>query len=127
MRGPAGGSRLLQSENTKRLDFPSNSQWLHPDEINPMFLCFHDRTWEGPYIRENDPLFKFYILSTFVVLNAIGLILLLTEEFGHLALWTEYTFLFVILSLLLPCLWVSYIWDQIIDPHYEMDEIEAPK
>lgn len=30
------------------------------------------------------------------------------------------------LTLLIPCLWVSYIWDQIIDPHYESDNIAVP-
>lgn len=45
----------------------------------------------------------------------------------HIPLWLEYTFLFVFLVLLLPCLWVSYIWDQIIDPHYEMDQIQEPE
>lgn len=34
--------------------------------------------------------------------------------------------LFVLLALLIPCLWVSYIWDQIIDPHYESDSIAVP-
>ena len=41
-------------------------------------------------------------------------------------LWSAYTVLFVLLALLIPCLWVSYIWDQIIDPHYESDSIAVP-
>jgi len=45
----------------------------------------------------------------------------------HIPLWFEYTGLFVLLVLLLPCLWVSYIWDQIIDPHYDQDDIEEPE
>ena len=44
----------------------------------------------------------------------------------HVHLWTTYTVLFVFLTLLIPCLWVSYIWDQIIDPHYESDNIAIP-
>ena len=31
----------------------------------------------------------------------------------HLPLWFEYTGFFVIIVLLLPCLWISYIWDQV--------------
>lgn len=31
----------------------------------------------------------------------------------HIPLWLEYTVLFVFLVALLPCLWVSYIWDQV--------------
>ena len=56
------------------------SQWLHPEEINPVFLWFRDKSWEKPYIREHDPLFKFYILASFVILVAMGIILLLTEK-----------------------------------------------
>lgn len=26
----------------------------------------------------------------------------------------------------MPCLWVSYIWEQVIDPHYESDNIAIP-
>ena len=43
-------------------------------------LTFRDRSWEKPYIKEHDPLFKFYILAAFLVLNAMGIILLLTEK-----------------------------------------------
>ncbi len=55
-------------------------QWLHPDEINPMFLLFRDKSWEGPYVREHDPLFKFYVLASFGILVSMGSILLLTEK-----------------------------------------------
>ncbi len=55
-------------------------QWLQPDEINPLFLWFRDKSWEKPYVREHDPLFKFYVFAAFVVLLATGAILLLTEK-----------------------------------------------
>ncbi len=45
---------------------------------------------------------------------------------AHVKLWIEYTILFVFLSMLIPCLWVAYIWEQIIDPHYESDSIAIP-
>ncbi len=44
----------------------------------------------------------------------------------HVNLWAEYTALFVFLAILIPCLWVAYIWEQIIDPHYESDSIAIP-
>ena len=56
------------------------SQWLHPEEISPLFLSFKDRTWEGPYCFEDDLLYKFYIMASFVILNAMGIILVLTEK-----------------------------------------------
>ncbi|CAB4062181.1 E4.6.1.1 [Lepeophtheirus salmonis] len=40
----------------------------------------------------------------------------------HIHLWIVYIALFLFLILLLPSLWVSYIWDQIVDPHYESME-----
>lgn len=113
-------------EEIEKLPLRKYDQWLHPDEINPVLLMFRDKSWEKPYLQEHDPLFKFYILASFVILNAMGIILLLTEKHPHIPLWIEYTVLFVFLSLLLPCLWVSYIWDQIIDPHYENDNIAEP-
>ena len=45
---------------------------------------------------------------------------------AHYILWIEYTVLFVLLVALMPCLWVSYIWDQMIDPHYDYDNIQQP-
>ena len=56
------------------------SRWLHPEAINPLILLFRDKSWEGPYTKEPDPLFRFYILANFVVLLAMGVILLLTEK-----------------------------------------------
>lgn len=57
-----------------------SSQWLHPEEINPLFLWFKDKSWEAPYCFEDDLLYKFYIMASFVMLNAIGIILLLTQQ-----------------------------------------------
>ena len=57
-----------------------SSQWLHPEQINPFFFFFRDKSWEKPYMQEHDPLFKFYIFATFIILNSMGLILLLTEK-----------------------------------------------
>ena len=45
---------------------------------------------------------------------------------SHVTFWSAYTVMFVLLALLIPCLWVTYIWDQIIDPHYESDTIPIP-
>ena len=57
-----------------------SSQWLHPEEISPLFLWFKNKSWEGPYCSEDDLLYKFYIMASFVLLNAMGIILLLTEK-----------------------------------------------
>jgi len=45
-----------------------------------LLLWFKDKSWEGPYLKEEDLLFKFYVLASFLILNAMGIILLLTEK-----------------------------------------------
>lgn len=44
-------------------------QWSRWEHINPLFLTFRQWSWEIPFLREPDPLFKFYIgCATFVLL-----------------------------------------------------------
>ena len=57
-----------------------SSQWLHPEDISPSFLWFKNKSWERPYVFEDDLLFKFYIMASFVLLNSMGIILLVTEK-----------------------------------------------
>lgn len=121
-----GSAGDFMRDEIEKLPLRKYDQWLNPEEIHPLFLMFRDKSWEKPYSKENDPLFKYYILATFFILNAMGIILLFTERHPHLLLWGEYTLIFVLLVGLLPCLWVSYIWDQVIDPHYDMETMEEP-
>ena len=65
--------------NNQQLPLSKYADCLHPGEIDPVLLLFRDKTWERPYLMEHDPLFKFYILATFVILIASGGILFLTE------------------------------------------------
>lgn len=44
-----------------------------------MFLIFKDLSWTSDYIGEHDPLFKWYIGASFVILNGMGVILILTS------------------------------------------------
>ena len=62
-----------------RLSF---SQLLHPQEISPVSLLFREKKWEREvsYIKEHDPLFKFYIAASFIILFNMGAILVLTEQ-----------------------------------------------
>jgi adenylate cyclase len=53
------------------------SQWCKWENINPLFLTFSQRNWEIPYLREPDPLFKFYIACVTIVLIFSGFILLI--------------------------------------------------
>ncbi|XP_040564201.1 adenylate cyclase type 4 isoform X2 [Lepeophtheirus salmonis] len=112
----------FMKDEIERLPLGKTDQWFHPKDINPLLLSFRDWSWEKPYLFQMDPLYKFYILATFVILNAMGVILLISEKLPHIHLWIVYIALFLFLILLLPSLWVSYIWDQIVDPHYESME-----
>ena len=69
------------------------SQWLHPEEISPLSLLFKESNWEKPYCFEDDLLYKFYIMASFVLLNAMGLILLLTEK-----QWVHYVDPYILLD-----------------------------
>ena len=64
------------------LAFYAFSQWLHAQEIHPLSLLFRGKKWESEklYICEHDPLYKFYIAASFLVLLSMGIILLLTEQ-----------------------------------------------
>ena len=44
-----------------------------------MFLMFKSFKWNTDYIGEHDPLFKWYIGASFVILNGMGIILILTS------------------------------------------------
>ena len=57
-----------------------SSQWLHPEEITPFFLFFKDLSREGPYLKENDLLYKFYVLGSFMIIISMGINLILTQE-----------------------------------------------
>ena len=99
------------------------SQWLHPEEISPLSLLFKESNWEKPYCFEDDLLYKFYIMASFVILNAMGIILLLTEQQWVIFLLAsppplqydillrqycntiQYTGTFVLLLLVIPLLW----------------------
>jgi len=111
------------SDEIEKLPLNKYDQLLHPQEISPISLFFREKKWERElsYIQEHDPLFKYYIFASFITLFAMGLILILTEQAPHYWVTTVYTIAFVMLSTLIPCLWVSYIWDQTIDPHYDYE------
>ena len=51
--------------------------------------------------------------------------LLFSIDHLHLELFVSFTVIFVFLVSLLPCLWISFIWDSIIDPHHEYETIEV--
>ncbi|XP_023319662.1 adenylate cyclase type 2 [Eurytemora carolleeae] len=107
-----------------------SDQWKRrvSKDINPVSLLFRDMEWNLEYLKEHDPLFKHYILASFIILNFMGIILIVTSynTRPHVVLWVLYVLLFVVLVFLIPCTWISYIWDQIIDPQFDLDYIAQP-
>lgn len=53
-----------------------NRQWSKWESINPIFLTFSHLNWEIPFLREPDPLFKFFVGCAVIVLLFMGFMLL---------------------------------------------------
>ena len=45
----------------------------------------------------------------------------------HVVLWVQYMVIYTILLALIPSTWISVIWDQIIDPEFDLEHIEQPQ
>ena len=45
----------------------------------------------------------------------------------HVILWIVFMVLYTIILGLIPCTWISVIWDQIIDPEFDLEHIEQPE
>jgi len=75
-------AKEFMSDEIEKLPLSKYDQLLHPQEISPISLLFREKKWEREvsYIKEHDPLFKFYIAAAFVILFNMGAILVLTEE-----------------------------------------------
>merc|ERR1719153_168238 len=60
--------------------------------INHVLLYFKQWSWYREYLQENDPLFKWYTLACFLILNGMGFILILTSftTRPHVFLWLVY-------------------------------------
>merc|ERR550519_2692105 len=98
-------------------------------KIDNFLLVFKSWNWYKEYLEEHDPLFKWYVLASFVILNGMGIMLILTSfnTRPHVLLWIFYMIIYTVLLVLIPCTWISYIWDQIIDPEFDLEHIEQPE
>ncbi|XP_051172100.1 adenylate cyclase type 2-like isoform X3 [Leptopilina boulardi] len=97
-------------------------QWCKWEHINPLFLTFPDRSWEIPFWKEPDPLFKFYVGCAALVLLSMGLIFLvpsLSLSQWHLTTSVGYTVVMLFLIALIPLTWMHFIWNRYKDPHDE--------
>ncbi|OAD53432.1 Adenylate cyclase type 2, partial [Eufriesea mexicana] len=97
-------------------------QWCEWKDINPLFLTFQQWNWEIPFLKEPDPLFKFYISSAVFVLIFMGLISLvptLSLSKWHLSTTITYAASILFLIALMPIAWMHFAWKRYKDPHDE--------
>ncbi|XP_011646135.1 adenylate cyclase type 2-like isoform X2 [Pogonomyrmex barbatus] len=97
-------------------------QWSNWKHINPLFLTFRQWSWEIPFLREPDPLFKFYIgCSTFVLVFMALMYLVPTFMFSqwHLGTIVGYSSAIMFLIALIPLTWMHFVWNRCKDPHDE--------
>ncbi|EZA60062.1 Adenylate cyclase type, partial [Ooceraea biroi] len=97
-------------------------QWCKWEHINPLFLTFQQWSWEIPFLREPDPLFKFYIgCATFVVffMGLMYLVPALVRSQWHLSTIVGYSTAMLFLIILIPLTWMHFVWNRCKDPHDE--------
>ncbi|XP_076623646.1 adenylyl cyclase X D [Colletes latitarsis] len=80
----------------KQMPLTKWEQWFKWEHINPLLLTFQQWNWEIPFLKEPDPLFKFYISSATFVLIFMGLIYLMackhgSQLFGSYVIFDRFT------------------------------------
>ncbi|XP_066592122.1 adenylyl cyclase X E-like isoform X2 [Prorops nasuta] len=106
----------------KQMPLSKWEQWCKWEHINPLFLTFQKWSWEIPFLKEPDPLFKFYIGCAAFVLFFMGLIFLvptLTLSQWHMSTTVGYSAAMLFLIALMPLTWMHFAWNRCKDPHDE--------
>lgn len=107
----------------KQMPLSKWEQWCTWEHINPLFLTFQQWSWEIPFLREPDPLFKFYIGCAAFVLVSIGFMYLVPTvslpESWHLTTTIVYSTALLFLVALMPLAWMHFAWNRYKDPHDE--------
>lgn len=106
----------------KQMPLTKWEQWCKWEHINPVFLTFQQWSWEIPFLKEPDPLFKFYIGCAAFVLLFMGLIYLvptLSLSEWHLNTTISYSSAMLFLIALMPITWMHFAWNRYKDPHDE--------
>ncbi|XP_043514162.1 adenylate cyclase type 2-like isoform X2 [Frieseomelitta varia] len=108
----------------KKMPLTKGEQWCKWEDMNPIFLTFQQWNWEIPFLKEPDPLFKFYISSAVFVLIFMGLIYLvpaLSLSEWHLSTAISYVTAILFLIALMPIAWMHFAWNRYKDPHDEQE------
>lgn len=101
--------------------------WIGQHDVNPLCLTFHKLKWELPFLQQPDPLFKFYVAGALAVLLCMLIIQMFSMSSTHYAALSAYIFSAIVIVCILPFTWTHFLWNNIRDPHQEMDLIPEPK
>ncbi|XP_021926488.1 adenylate cyclase type 2 isoform X2 [Zootermopsis nevadensis] len=102
-------------------------RWLLRENINPFCLTFENMQWELPFLKQPDPLFKFYVGCALFVLLGMLTIQCLGLPSSHWMPWVGYGVSLGVIFMLLPLTWTHYMWTKLKDPHEEQDYIPEPR
>ncbi|PBC32829.1 Adenylate cyclase type [Apis cerana cerana] len=115
----------------KKMPLTKWKQWCNWKDMNPLFLTFQQWSWEIPFLKQPDPLFKFYISCALFVLIFMGLIYLvptLSLSKWHLSTTISYSAAMLFLIALMPIAWMHFAWNRYKDPHDEHEgQIPHPR
>ncbi|XP_043784053.1 adenylyl cyclase X E-like isoform X2 [Apis laboriosa] len=106
----------------KKMPLTKWKQWCNWKDMNPLFLTFQQWSWEIPFLKQPDPLFKFYISCALFVLIFMGLIYLVPTfslSKWHLSTTISYSATMLFLIALMPIAWMHFAWNRYKDPHDE--------
>ncbi|XP_069698199.1 adenylate cyclase type 2-like isoform X2 [Periplaneta americana] len=115
------------AEAIKNMHVGVYDRWLLREAINPLCLTFENIRWEIPFLKQPDPLFKFYVGCTLLVLLGMLAMQCLGLPSSHWMPWIGYGVSVGVIVTLLPLTWTHYIWNKYKDPHEEQDHIPEPR
>ncbi|XP_039448978.1 adenylyl cyclase X E-like isoform X1 [Culex pipiens pallens] len=80
------------------------------DNLSPFFMCFENKRWEWPFMKEPDLMLKYSILMSFIVFICIFTVQLLNYASGYY-FWSMMLVSGVILLVAIPITWFKKLWD----------------
>ncbi|KAF4521360.1 hypothetical protein B566_EDAN006949 [Ephemera danica] len=95
--------------------------------IHPIFLKFENFKWEWPFLKQPDPLFKFYLGCSLFVIICMVILQFLVMASAPTISWAVYSVSLVLLLVITPSSWAAYLWNRHRDPHNEMERIPSPE
>ncbi|XP_055538155.1 adenylyl cyclase X E [Wyeomyia smithii] len=95
------------------------------DNISPFFMCFGEKRWEWPYMKEPDLMLKYSVLMSFIVFLCIFIIQVLNNGFGFY-FWIIMLTSGAVLLTFIPITWFKKLWD-VYTPYSSEDLLRVRK